>query len=149
MKKIAILSILSFLLCTTSSAQAKASFHLTTSNAQAKVAIYSFGDAGTEEYEHFAFWIRDGKRAEIFYVYGKDKKLSKVTYLTKDILRGDSCFKLKFPNNSIFHVIPKGLNLIVTDSSQENVKIFSWEYQGSKNEGGALCNLCAENEKKL
>jgi hypothetical protein len=36
-----------------------------------KVANYAFGKYGTPEYEHFSFWTKAGKRAEITYAYGK------------------------------------------------------------------------------
>lgn len=118
------------------------------SNAQMKVASYSFGKPGTDKYEHFEFWINDGKRTNVEYSYGKDSKNIKLQYLGKDRINSDSCFKLQFSNNYILYVIPKGLTLKVIDSTAKYNKIFKWEYEGPVNGIGTYCDVCARDDEE-
>jgi hypothetical protein len=117
------------------------------SNAQTKVANYSTGNYGAENYEEFSFWIKDGKRTEIEYTYGKDKKEVKLKYLGKGVLKSDTCFKLMFSNKYILYIIPQKLSLKVTDSIAKYVKTFSWRYEGPVNGIGTFCDVCAEDER--
>jgi hypothetical protein len=118
------------------------------SNAQLKVANYSFGKFGTDKYEHFEFWIKDGKRIDVEYRYGKDNKNLKLKYLGKYRVISDSCFKLQFSNNYILYVIPKGLTLKVIDAAAKYNNIFAWEYEGPVNGIGTYCDVCAEGEEE-
>jgi len=115
--------------------------------AQIKVANYSFGRPWTDKYEHFDFWTKDGKPTEINYAYGKDQKEVKLQNLGKDSLNGSVCFEVKFTNNYVLYIIPRGQQLQVTDSSGKYNKTFSWEYEGPVNGIGIFCDVCAENDE--
>ncbi len=113
-----------------------------------KVANYSIGKGGTAEYEEFSFWVKANKRADIDYTYGKDWKNIKLVCLGKDVLNGDECFKVKFPNNKVLYILPKGKDLIVSDLDGKYKKYFSWHYEGPTNGGGTFCEPCAEDENE-
>ena len=134
MKKITILTVITLLIGTALMAQMK-------------VAGYSFGKPGTDKYEHLEFWTKDGQRTEVNYAYGKDRKEVKLQYLGKDQVNGYTCFKVKFTNNYILYVIPKGLQLQVSDAICKYNKTFSWEYEGPVNGIGTFCNVCAEDDE--
>jgi hypothetical protein len=121
-------------------------FLVTTSQAQLKVANFSYGKFATDKYEHFEFWMKDGKRTDISYVYGKDSKENKLRYLGKDVINGDSCFKVQFSNKYILYVIPTGLVLKVTDVTGKYNRTFIWEYAGPVNGIGTYCDVCANDE---
>ena len=36
-----------------------------------RVTNFGHGEAGAADYEHLSFWVRDGRRAEVFYAYGR------------------------------------------------------------------------------
>lgn len=95
-----------------------------TTVAQLKVANYSFGKPGTDKYEHLDFWTKDGKRTEINYSYGKNRKEVKLQSVAKDKLNGSACCKIKFANNYLLYIIPKGHRLQVTDASGKYNKTF-------------------------
>jgi hypothetical protein len=116
--------------------------------AQKKVANYSFGTPGTNSYEHFDFWTEDGKRTGINYVYGAERKEVKLIYLGKDRMEGIACFKVEFPNNYVLYIIPKGLQLKVTDAGNSYNRVFSWEYEGPVNGIGTYCDVCAEDDEE-
>jgi hypothetical protein len=115
--------------------------------AQMKVANYSFGKPGTVKYEHLDFWIKEGKRTEIHYSYGKDRKEVKLQYLGKDKQNGSACFKVKFTNDYVLYIIPRGKQLLVTDASGKYKKTFSWEYEGPINGIGTFCDICAQDDE--
>ncbi|HEX9503862.1 MAG TPA: hypothetical protein VF974_06120, partial [Patescibacteria group bacterium] len=117
-----------------------------TSEAQLKVAQYSYGKYGTDKYEQFEFWTKDGKRADILYGYGKHQKQVKLYYMGRGKINGDSCFKVQFTNNYVLYVIPKELRLRVIDTSGKYYKTFSWEYEGPVNGIGTHCDVCADND---
>jgi hypothetical protein len=119
----------------------------TTLTAQMKVANYSFGKPGTGKYEHLNFWTKDGKRTEITYSYGKDRKEVKLQHLGKDKLNGSACFKVKFNNDYVLYIIPRGRQLQVTDASGKYNKAFSWEYEGPVNGVGTFCDICSEDDE--
>jgi hypothetical protein len=112
-----------------------------------KVANYSFGKPGTDKYEHFDFWTKDGKPTEINYAYGKKRKEVKLQNLGKDRLNGSDCFKVKFTNNYVLYIIPHGQQLQVTDPSGKYNKTFSWEYEGPVNGIGTFCDVCAIDDE--
>jgi hypothetical protein len=116
-------------------------------NAQTQVANYHRGKYRTNSYESFSFWIKDNKRAEIHYSYGKNMKEVKLEYLGKDRINGQNCFKIRFPNNYTLYIIPKGFQLIVTDLPGKYNEIFSWQYEGPINGIGTYCDVCAEDDK--
>ena len=115
--------------------------------AQIKVAGYSFGKPGTDRYEQFQFWTKDGKRTKVDYVYGKKHKEAKLQYLGKCQINDSTCFKVRFPNNFILYIIPKGPQLQVTDVSGKYNKTFTWEYEGPVNGIGTFCDICAEDDE--
>lgn len=116
------------------------------STGQTKVANFSFGKYGTENYEQFSFWTKDGKRTDISYTYGVNRKDVTLKYVGTNVFKGDSCFRVQFSNNYVLSIIPKGLNLKVTDENGKYLKIFSWEYEGPINGIGTFCSICAEDE---
>jgi|RhiMetdeSRZDD1v2_1073273.scaffolds.fasta_scaffold08207_7 hypothetical protein len=63
-------------------------------HAQMKVAGYSFGKPGTDKYEHWEFWTKDRKRADVKYAYGKDRKAVKLLYVGTSQIKGNPCFKV-------------------------------------------------------
>jgi hypothetical protein len=115
--------------------------------AQIRVANYSFGKPGTTEYEHFEFSGKDGKPAEINYVYGKSRKELKLRNLGKDSVNGTGCFKVGFPNSLVLYIIPEELQLQVTDTAGRYSKTFTWEYEGPLNGVGMFCDLCATDDE--
>ncbi|MDO7849699.1 hypothetical protein Q5H92_25275 [Hymenobacter sp. M29] len=113
--------------------------------AQSKVAVYSFGEPGTAAYEHLSFWVKDGKRAEIYYNYGKERTETKGTYLARTGSANGASFAVKLSPNRTFTIIPSGTRLKVSDSSSSKPKTFAWEYEGPVNGIGTFCRECAEN----
>jgi hypothetical protein len=120
---------------------------VTSLSAQTKVANYCVGKYGTDKYEHIEFWIKDGKRTEINYSYGKDGKNIKLRYAGKDLINGDSCFKVSFPNNYTLYIVAKNERLLIVDAEGKYNKTFSWEYEGPIDGIGTFCDVCAENEE--
>jgi hypothetical protein len=120
---------------------------LTTLSAQTKVANYCIGKYGTDKYEHFEFWAKDGKRTEINYSYGKDDKSVKLQYTGKDVINGDSCFKVSFATNYMLYIVIKGIHLLVVDADGKYNKTFSWEYEGPIDGIGTYSNVCAEGDE--
>lgn len=118
-----------------------------TLTAQTKVANYSFGKPGSDKFEHFDFWTKDGKPTEINYAYGKGRKEVKLRHLGKDRLNGFACFKVKFANDYVLYLTPRGRQLQVTDASGKYNKTFSWEYEGPVNGIGTFCDVCAEDDE--
>ena len=114
---------------------------------QSKVASYSFGKLGTENYENISFWIENGKRTDITYSYGASQEEIKLKYVEKALFKGDSGFKVQFPNKYTLYVIPKGFNLKVNDENEKYLKIFTWEYEGTFNGIGTFCEPCAEGKE--
>lgn len=116
------------------------------SRAQLRVANYSCGKPGTDKYEHVEFWTKDGKRTEVSYAYGKNRREIKMQYLGRDNFNGDSTFRVKFSNGYVLFVIPSGLQLKVTDSTRKYNKTFVWEYEGPVNGIGTHCEVCVSDE---
>lgn len=123
-----------------------ASLITVTGTAQTKVAQFSIGKPGTKEYENIAFWIQDKKRTTIDYDYGENHKTIKLKYLGRDVLKGDSCFKVQFPNSYLLYIIPRKNQLSVTNSNGQYLKTFTWEYEGPVNGIGTFCSVCATDE---
>jgi len=115
-------------------------------NAQSKVASYFAGKYGTSAYEHFSFWIENGKRTDIQYSYGSHPKEMKLAWLAPAVLNGKRCFKVQFPNKYILYIIPTNTALEVKDESGKYSKTFLWEYEGPVNGIGTFCDVCAEDQ---
>lgn len=113
---------------------------------ESKVANYAVGERGKKGYEHFSFWTNDGERSEIYYVYGKNAKETKLEYLGAKNIQGRKGFEVKFPNGLILFAIPTGNNLRVINPRGTYNKIFKWEYEGAVNGVGTACTVCAEDE---
>jgi hypothetical protein len=113
-----------------------------------KAANYSVGKFWTNKYEHFSFWMKDDKPTEITYAYGKHDKEIKLNYLGKGVYEGTNCFKISFPDNRIFYVIPIGVTLKILGADKKYGKTFSWEYEGPIEGRGTFCEVCAEDEKE-
>jgi hypothetical protein len=116
-------------------------------DAQPKVANYSIGKYGTEKYEHFSFWVKNGRRAEVYYRYGKDNKEFKVTYLGKAQVNSSTGFKAQFSNGHTVTIIPSGTLLKVAEAGK-TPKSFAWEYEGPIDGIGTFCQQCAADEKE-
>lgn len=113
-----------------------------------KVANYATGKYGKPDYEHFSFWTKAAKRAEITYTYGKQGKELPVKYLGKVAYEGKAAFRVQLPNGSILYVIPSGVNLKIQNTAKTYNKLFAWEYEGPVNGMGTFCEVCAEDEKE-
>jgi hypothetical protein len=132
--KTALLSITALLIAASVSAQ--------------KVANYTTGKYGQPNYEHFSFWTKAGKRAEITYKYGKYGDELPVRYLGKATYEGKAAFRVQLPNGSILYVIPSGTNLKVQNAAKSYNKLFTWAYEGPVNGIGTFCSECAADEKE-
>ena len=121
---------------------------ITSSTAQVKVANYSIGRYGTERYEHLSFWIKDGKRNYIEYLYGAKPKEIKLIFLGQTILNDKRYLKVKFPNKYVLFINADGTKLSVNDEKGKYSKVFTWEYEGPVNGIGTYCDICAENEEE-
>ena len=75
--------------------------------AESHVANFSAGTSGTSGYEHFAFWIREDKKNEIIYSYGKDSKEVKVAHIGPGSQGNEPCFKVQFSNGYVLNLIRK------------------------------------------
>lgn len=115
-----------------------------------KVANYATGRAGTRGYEHLSFWLRGNKLDEIDYGFGKDWSVKevKMTYLGRDIIKGEAGFRLRFPDGHMLLIIPKGSSLKVIDSENNFVRYFRWEYEGPVNGRGTFCDVCAQDARE-
>lgn len=124
-------------------------FLVSSAAAQMKVANFSTGKAGTKSYEHFSFYVKDKKRDEIVYAYGKNGRDNEieVKYLGKDKLNGAAAFKISLPDNRILYVIPQATYLKIVDEKGKYNKIFRWEYEGPVDGRGTFCDACTENGK--
>jgi hypothetical protein len=111
-----------------------------------KVANYAVGKYGTFNYEHFSFWVKNGKRAEINYAYGKDHKELIMTYAGKAVYQGKAGFKLALNGKFVMYAIPTGNKLRMINPVKNN-KLFEWAYEGPIDGRGTFCEVCAEDEK--
>lgn len=116
--------------------------------AQTQVANFSTGKAGTETYERFSFWVEDSDRGEIAYSYGKKGREIKLKYAGKDTMDGIAVFKVEFPNNEIFYVIPQKTYLKIVNKKANYNKNFRWEYEGPVNGIGTWCDACTQDGKE-
>lgn len=115
---------------------------------QNRVANFSTGRVGTKTYEHFSFWVEEDTIGEIIYSYGKSGREIKLKYSGTDMLDGIKVFKVEFPNNEFFYVIPQKSFLRVVNKNANYNKIFRWEYEGPVNGIGTWCNACTEDGKE-
>ncbi|MBD2754469.1 hypothetical protein [Spirosoma validum] len=120
----------------------------TIANAQMNVANYSYGKPGTDTYEHLSFWVKDAKRQDITYAYGKDRKEVKLRYAGKAQVNNTSGFNAQFPNNTILTIMPSGTTLKVSNPKDNYSKTFTWEYEGPVNGIGTFCDVCTQDEKE-
>lgn len=116
--------------------------------AQFQVANFSTDKVGTKSYEHFSFQVEDGVRGEITYYYGKNRREIKLNYAGRDTLNGIAVFKVTFPNNEVFYVIPQKTYLKIVNGKGNYNKIFRWEYEGPVNGIGTWCEACTGNGKE-
>jgi hypothetical protein len=116
--------------------------------AQTKVAAYAFGKPGTDSYESVSFWVRDGKRAEIYYARGKARTETKGTYLARTGAANGASFSVKLSPSRTFTIVPNGTKLEVGDSAGGAPKTFAWEYEGPVDGVGTFCRECAEDPKE-
>jgi len=77
---------------------------------------------------------------------GKSARETKLQYLDKFRISGDSCFKVQFSNKYFLYIIPSGLSLKVVDSSGKYYKAFSWQYEGPIDGRGTHCDVCADDD---
>jgi len=117
-----------------------------TSYAQLKVAQYSFGEYGTVAYEHFAFCTNNGERSKIYYSYGKTPHEIELHFSGRDTMNGKPFFKVRFSNGHELYVIPKGLQVRITDLTGRYDKTLSWEYEGPIDGRGTHCDVCAADD---
>jgi hypothetical protein len=117
-----------------------------TATAQTKVANYSIGKYGTDKYEHFSFWVKNGQRAEITYSYGNRNTEFKVAYAGVTKQNGAAGFKAQFSNGHTVTIVPNGSKLTVMEKGK-TPKVFAWEYEGPIDGIGTFCEPCAQDEK--
>lgn len=115
---------------------------------QTQVANFSTGKVGTKSYENFSFGVEDGVRGDITYTYGKNGREIKLNYAGRDTLNGIAVFKVEFPNNEVFYVIPQKTYLKIVNEKGTYNKIFRWEYEGPVNGIGTFCNACTQDGKE-
>lgn len=120
---------------------------VSTARAQMKVAQYAVGEPGTVAYEELSFWVDKGKRTDVYYAYGKDRKEVKLKYVGRKVVGGVPGFTVRFPNSHTLTVAPSGAGLKVTDAT-EAPKLFAWQYEGPVNGVGTFCRECAENKEE-
>lgn len=116
--------------------------------AQTKVASYSAGKPGTEQYEELSFWVKDGKRADIYYVRGKDRNEFRGNYLPQTGKTNGASFAVRLADDRLFTIIPSGTQLKVADAGTDAPKTFAWKYEGPVNGVGTFCRECAANPKE-
>lgn len=122
---------------------------LTSQHARAqKVANFSVNEIGTSQFEEFSFWVKEGKRSDIDYSYGKNYKTLKLVFAGECSIDEDKGFKVKFPNGLHLCVVAKGEHLLVSDSVGKYMKLLDWHYEGPVNGIGTFCTPCAEDEKE-
>ena len=124
-----------------------ASAHAQTKSAPTKVASYSFGAPGTVGYEHLSFWVKAGKRTDIYYAYGADRKEVKLKYLGKTLLNSKPGFKVQFANGNVLSVAPSD-NLLTVSAAGQTPTSFAWEYEGPVDGIGTFCDVCAADDKE-
>jgi len=117
--------------------------------AESHVANFSAGTSGTSGYEHFAFWIREDKKNEIIYSYGKDSKEVKVAHIGPGSQGNEPCFKVQFSNGYVLNLIPKGSALVVTDDEGRYSKTFQWEYKGPIDGKKTFCDVCVDENEAM
>ena len=117
-------------------------------HAQTKVASYESGKPGTDQYEELSFWVKEGKRADIYYARGKDRRESKGSYLTQTGKTNGASFAVRLADNRLLTIIPGGSQLKVADSAQGTPKTFVWKYEGPVDGIGTFCRECAANPKE-
>ena len=113
---------------------------------QQKVANYFTGKYGTKEYEHFSFWLKDGKAFSVEYSYGTKPKKMVLEIVGTKKLNGEKVLKVQFPNKYILLIITHNKQLHVRDANTAYNKTFQWEYEGPVNGAGTFCDVCAEDE---
>jgi hypothetical protein len=117
------------------------------------VVTYSTGKLETDTYESFSFWIKDGQRAHIQYMHGKELDEEDLIYLGTDLLKGEKGFKTELPDHTVLFLIPKGYALKVVSKDGRYLKYFSWENENKADNSGtdtgasSNCKFCAPDEK--
>ncbi|WP_461101854.1 hypothetical protein [Spirosoma koreense] len=112
-----------------------------------QVANYSYGKPGSDTYEEIGFWVRSNKPSDINYLYGKDRKETKLRYAGKGRLNGEAGFKVRFPNGLTLYVVPKKADLLLSDLAGKYVRRFTWHYEGPVDGIGTFCQPCAPDQK--
>lgn len=115
--------------------------------APTKVASYSFGAPGTVSFEYLSFWVKAGKRTDIYYSYGANRKEVKLKYLGKTQVDSKPGFKVQFANGNVLSVVPNG-DLLTVSAAGQTPNSFAWEYEGPVNGIGTFCDVCAADEKE-
>lgn len=113
--------------------------------AQNRVANFSTGKVGTATYEHFSFWVEDNNIGDITYSYGKSRREIKLKYSGTATLNGIKIFKVEFPNDEIFYILPQKTSLKIVNKNANYNKIFRWEYEGPVNGIGTWCDACTQD----
>lgn len=121
---------------------------ITTAAYAQKVANYSSGTPGTDSYQGYSFWTKNGKPSEITFRYGKDRTELKATYAGKTTYKSKPAFKMLFSNKQLFYVLPTGDKLQIINKKLNKTETFSWEYEGPVNGIGTFCEPCAQDEKE-
>ena len=116
-------------------------------SAQERVAHYATGRAGTESFEAFGFWVRDGRPAAITYTFGSPAEVTELKYVGPAGWRKSPAFKVQFLTGRALYVVPQGLTLRVTDDVGYS-KVFRWRYEGPVDGRGTACMPCASDARE-
>ncbi|MBJ6109411.1 hypothetical protein JAO73_10325 [Hymenobacter sp. BT523] len=120
----------------------------TAAYAQTKVATYAAGKPGTDQYEELSFWVKAGKRGDVYYVRGKERSEQQANYLPKTGMTNGSSFAIRTGDDRLFSIIPSGTALKVASSANDAPKTFVWKYEGPVNGVGTFCRECAASPKE-
>lgn len=107
-----------------------------------KVATWTTGAPDTDNFESFAFWIKDNKRAYIRYLHGRSPDDIELHWLGPDSIGSRRGFKAAFPapdNRTLFIAPVNDSTLLVVTRGQG--KKYYWENENANPESD--CDICA------
>lgn len=117
-------------------------------HAQTKVATYAAGKPGTAQYEELSFWVKEGRRGDVYYASGKDRNEIKASYQSRAGTPSGKSFTIRLADNRLFTMVPGGSLLKVAEAPKATPKTFAWKYEGPVNGVGTFCRECAADPKE-
>ena len=107
-----------------------------------RVANYYTGAPNADSYEHFSFWTTDGRRGDMQYSHGADRRDAALRYAGATQLQGHPGFKVRFPDGKLLYIAPTDSTLLVAPAPTAAPQVFRWEYEGPVNGVGTDCSVC-------